>query len=113
MNDIEAIEILREEMMKNCIESIYYQANELAIQALQEKVDRENPKPLTWDELTERVGKPVYIVIGINNHWVVIEEAESDHFKTDTNIFYWRYHLGIDYIAYDHEPKEDIANEIN
>lgn len=32
----------------------------LAIQALQEKAERDNPQPLTLEQLKERVDKPVY-----------------------------------------------------
>ncbi len=33
----------------------------LAAEALQEKAKRENPKPLTLEELRQMVGEPVYI----------------------------------------------------
>ena len=38
-----------------------YEANELALVALQEQEERENPKPLTLEELRQMIGEPVYL----------------------------------------------------
>lgn len=35
---------------------------EIACQALREKIERDNPKPLTWEEMKQMNEEPVYIV---------------------------------------------------
>ena len=82
---------------------------------LQEKAARENPQPLTLEQLKERVGRPVYAqseLLPGESHWCILDEtlafgggftlvaiygrnltlAESDYGRT--------------WFAYDHEPKE-------
>lgn len=58
----------------------------LAIQALREKQKRENPQPLTLEELKQMEGCPVYMVV-INNwcpecsikEWVLIVKENKDN----------------------------------
>lgn len=52
------------------------------VDALREKAGRENPKPLTLEQLKERVGKPVYRRWrNGNGTWEVLERIEE---KTET-----------------------------
>lgn len=119
MNEIErAIMMLESEKESNFIR----QRNEsyiLAIQALREKAERENPQPLTIEQLKKRDGKPVYCVgtinksLGVRNRyldgWGIVNVGSrliaGHHFEN------WAFmNYGVDYIAYDHEPKE-VSNE--
>lgn len=83
------------------------------VDALREKAERENPKPLTLEQLKERVGKPVYRRWrNGNGTWEVLERIEE---KTETGnsvilVFFqhddWfpeRFDLAE---FFDHEPKE-------
>jgi predicted esterase YcpF (UPF0227 family) len=56
-----------------CEQSGYYAT---ALEALREKAMRENPKPLSLDELKERVGKPVYM----HGKWHIVKAVIS-HFR--------------------------------
>ncbi|QAT43458.1 hypothetical protein [Aminipila luticellarii] len=120
MNDTEAIQRIKEFGLHHAIQDLPHssrtvEAFETAIQALQEKAARENPIPLTLEQLKERVGRPVYAqseLLPGESHWCILDEtlafgggftlvaiygrnltlAESDYGRT--------------WFAYDHEPKE-------
>lgn len=98
---------------------------EITIEALKEKQERDNPKPLTLDELRERDGKPVYLVRvehdeEIRNKsgegWYLVDARLEQLFRSyahelsfsDLNKAFstmvGRSVFG--YIAYDHPPKE-------
>lgn len=83
---------------------------ETAIEALRAMEERDNPKPLTLDQLKERVGKPVWFK-PVNNDegwWRVISRTEpldGDAFYF-TDSYCWRNAYGKTWLAYDHEPKE-------
>ncbi len=123
MNDTEkAIENLKETL--EFVANTSYEINrdrrcraiELAIEVLQEKAERENPKPLTLEQLRERIGKPVYVVhfssscsLKKPSEWLILKSCNPtiDYpfviFEgCGLNAMY--YCKG--WIAYDHEPKE-------
>lgn len=83
---------------KCCLYPDDFPAIELALAALRAQQERENPKPLTLEQLKEREGKPVYIIdtyhggMKIWNIWddSMDEEEEREYGKT------WN--------AYDYEP---------
>lgn len=52
-------------------------AYDMAIVALQEQEERENPKPLTWDVLVASKGTPVWIEENENQkgYWAIIGET--------------------------------------
>lgn len=84
-------------------------AFEIALSALREKAERENPKPLTLEELKERVEKPVYIMWRPDENWRFAESGwvvvELDGEFIDGYSFK---NYGQTWLAYDHEPKEAI-----
>jgi len=43
-----------------------------------ERQERENPEPLTFNQLSERVGKPVYV--GVLERWEIIDFIEPELF---------------------------------
>lgn len=92
----------------------------LAIDALREKQERDNPKPLTLEQLRERNGKPVYIRTGEGNEgWGICERTGDSfmfgEFEPDSDFYNMTYndpvgHFGLhvlSWLAYDHKPKED------
>lgn len=90
---------------------------DMAISALREKQERENPKPLTLEELKDRHGKPIYAVDGEGHAcWVVVnafdEECADNEFGAWQFFYYDMQDCTKDelhpmgWLAYDHEPKE-------
>lgn len=123
MNDIEVIEIAVAtlEEYRQDDDNGNYDIFDLAIQALQEKAERENPKPLTLEQLKERAGKPVWVKLTNNRTYYIDKitenfetwcfvECKSQCFKirTPQSNLLERYEegYGTTWIAYDHEPKE-------
>lgn len=88
----------------------------IALEALRAQQERENPKPLTLEELRERFGKPVWIdVIGneerepslyaiVGNEWDEGDGIDLHDLINDDGAAYELY--GKTWLAYDHEPKE-------
>ena len=85
----------------------------LAIEALRKKAERENPKPLTLEQLKERVGKPVYRRWRNGNGiWEVLERIEEKMEIGNSEILVFFQHDNwfperFDRVEFfDHEPKE-------
>jgi hypothetical protein len=76
------------------------EALRMAWVALQQQEERENPKPLTLEQLKERVGKWIWkqSLTGHFNGWKRLEKYIADHPKD--------FHYGERWLAYDHPPKE-------
>lgn len=92
------------------------------IAALLEKAEREDPKPLTIDELGQMNGEPVWTV-GVSSNggtwagWDIIESVDDDGcffgYSTEKKEW-WAYNLrdlsgsicGCAWVAYRHKPKE-------
>ncbi len=126
MTDCEAIAVINimqakyNQIRKSDIE---FEAMEIAKEALREKAERENPKPLTLDELREMVGEPVYIVQLIDgklnfdselSRWDIltaIDDDDSDEddptawFTEDENEILEDYDET--WIVYRYKPKEE------
>jgi len=91
------------------------EALDFAMAALRARQERENPKPLTLEQLHGMGGKPVWIVEHPEwGHWELSEDA-GDYFEDRDEDFYGmrhddptgRYGLHVlGWLAYDHEPKE-------
>lgn len=90
-----------------------------ALEALREKQERENPQPLTLEQLKERVGNPVWIVDTVCHeveclrfHTVISHGYTNDkdyrfeQFGTDIGIIRWECKYGETWLAFDHPPKE-------
>lgn len=88
------------------------EAYEIACQAMREKIERENPKPLTLDELRNMNGQPVWvenISIPKRSRWAVIEFTDVDNvigFTDDKYKLVSRY--GETWVAYKYKPNDII-----
>lgn len=87
---------------------------ELILSALREKQERDNPKPLTLDELRKRNGKPVYCVEQKSAYpikaWgiVYLLDPFGNGVLIDGTAFNFEQgYYGKTWLAYDSEPKED------
>lgn len=97
-----------------------YEANELALEALKEKAERENPAPLTIEELRQMDGEPVWVddrnYTSYSGYCVIC--APKDTFSDHGDRYciaeipgcecgwheFEKY--GVNWIAYRHKPKE-------
>jgi hypothetical protein len=92
---------------------------EIALSALREKQERENPKPLTLEELKERDGKPVWTVtkgVDGSGRWELVTftticACPWHQVITMVNLLdgeteYEISTYGKTWLAYSHEPKE-------
>ena len=81
---------------------------EIAATALREKAEREDPKPLTIEELRQMDGVPVYLVfLSLNETgWEIFVEHDDDGFETDAGSWYYAKTYGKKWFAYRHKPRE-------
>lgn len=85
---------------------------EYTVEALEEKIARENPKPLTWLQLTGRDKKPVYVVLTGKEKgtWALFIAPEpncraGEFMFTDGPYDCNAESCGLSWNAYDYEPK--------
>lgn len=92
----------------------------MAITALQEKAEREDPKPLTLEELRQMDGEPVWVVDlrpkSVNKYCVIsisapLKYQDIDHYNVayipgTEHDWYSFDEYGKIWIAYRHKPKE-------
>ena len=73
-----------------------------ALAALREQAERENPKPLTPDELKQMAGEPYYHVSlnGSKNEWRIMPKHIAERAAED-------YMYGKWWLAYRRKPKEE------
>ena len=88
------------------------QALYMAVEALKEKQEREDPKPLAADEVLQMVGEPICVTgrWGERLCWMIIEKIGPDgtvHFQCKRSYKISRY--GIDWFAYRYKPKAGEA----
>lgn len=89
-----------------------------AVAALQEKAEREDPKPLTLEELRQMDGELVYLkVIDKSDRQNPHRSEWSEVFLWNQNINFWRFgneceiepkpeNYGKTWVCYRHKPKE-------
>jgi hypothetical protein len=104
-----------DEIISDCSEALQTELTEqrwhfvTALSALRAQQERENPKPLTLEELKERVGRPVYMRSTMRNGWIfitnIINEPNYPIAFVDSRGFLSKSMYGLDNF-YDHEPKE-------
>ena len=89
----------------NCI------SKKVIMQALQEKAERDNPQPLTIEELKQMVGEPVWHTR--NDCWIVVDAVRK--MNTYSMVYFWNYDE-CDYVYssdeenspfYKHKPNEN------
>ena len=81
------------------------------VAAIREKQERENPKPLTLDELREMAGEPVFIVTKHGSNWDIVNVSKED--GGPYPVYFQRYGRGLQengygkaWRAYRTRPKE-------
>lgn len=87
-------------------ENFGFESVDLALAALRNQQERENPKPLTLEELKERVGKPVWVTHkdGSGARWGIVDvNVYGVCANVDADTAYWFDGFSQN-IAYDHEP---------
>ena len=78
-------------------------------EAIQEKLDRENPRPLTLEELRQHEGEPVFLVIEniAVKTWVIVDFVGGERTTFRGGLRLKNEVYGMAWIAYRHKPKED------
>lgn len=117
---IERLEFIRDHELWAC-DKLSKAAIKMSISALRAQQERENPKPLTLDELRERDGKPVWIeykhgaFVDWYKSWAILARVARNELGVEKFIFKGEGHLGErqlsaygkTWLAYDYPPKED------
>jgi hypothetical protein len=87
---------------------------EIALQALREQESRENPTPLTFEELRVLSGQPVYIRKKSEPNvgtWGIISDVYQTWSKAQTRLRLWshprEYCIGEEWEAYRYQPKKE------
>ena len=83
------------------------EAMQMALDALREKAEREDPRPLTLEELLNMSGEPVWMVWPdrrIRSRWWIVGSGEWIGMEFEDPIMTNRY--GSVWVAYRHKPKE-------
>lgn len=93
------------------------EALDMAIDALREQDERDNPKPLTLDELWKMDGEPVFLVDLVHKSdptvsdlwggWIVFTNHNQNGFIPRGGGFFSNDGYGKSWIAYRSKPKED------
>ena len=83
------------------------EAHQIVLDALREKAEREDPKPLTIEELKQMIGEPVWVQgpgIPEYGRWGIVEDAfgNSLYLLNDFSC----HDIGKTWLAYRHKPKE-------
>lgn len=94
-------------------------AYDIAIDVLREQEERENPTPLTLDELRQMDGEPVWLETGevsigeqICGSWEIFIGRESAiYYFTRRKRGFFAEHYGKTWLAYRSKPKEAMKNE--
>lgn len=89
------------------ITDLYLMDRTFVLDALREKMERENPKPLTIEELRQMDGEPVWVVWPdnrIKSNWWIPGNYAWSVMEFDDPIMERKY--GETWIAYRHKPKE-------
>lgn len=93
------------------VTDLYLMDKKFVLDAIREKLERENPKPLTIKELDKMIGEPVYIFSHPLELWewnvLAYKGAAYFGFKNGRKLSFGRY--GEQWIAYRHKPKEETT----
>lgn len=84
------------------------EAVRLSLEALQEKAEREDPKPLTIEELHGMIGEPVWVQgpgIPEYGRWAIVEDVVENSLILVND--FTCHGIGETWEAYRHKPKED------
>lgn len=85
------------------------EACEIACQAMREKIERENPKPIPYENLKNFIHRPVFIVDGNVRCWTICNRVSKDfaHFSESVKcgVHLMKEDCGVSWFAYEFEPK--------
>lgn len=89
------------------VTDLYLLDKKFVLDALREKRERENPKPLTIEELHGMIGEPVWVQgpgLPQYGRWGIVEEAFGNSLYLVND--FTCHDIGKTWIAYRHKPKE-------
>ena len=84
------------------------EAEQMALAALREKADRENPQPLALEELRQMEGAPVFLVVEniAVYRWAILDFSGDERTCFQNGLRLSNEVYGITWSAYRHKPKE-------
>lgn len=92
----------------SCADVDYSTAYKMALDALREKAEREDPKPLTIEELRQYEGQPVFLVIeniGVKT-WAILDVSGDERTRFQNGVRLLNEVYGMTWQVYRHKPKE-------
>lgn len=85
-------------------------AYEIAYQAMREKNERENPKPIPYENLKDFIHRPVFIVYGSIRCWTICDFVSDDFAdfceSSSFGLILYKETYCSDWFPYEFEPKE-------
>lgn len=84
------------------------EACEIACQAIKEKIERDNPKSLKFENLRRFINRPVFIVDGSVRCWTILISITNDfaRFKcNDSGVYLTKEGCGVTWFPYEYEVK--------
>ena len=109
--DAAIVQAVKEAARAEGVADLYLLDRKFIMDAIREKKERENPKPLTIKDLIKMQDQAVWVQPKgdpLNGSWGVVEGASESEGKT--YLYLWDAHgyclIGDEYEAYRHKPKE-------
>lgn len=103
----DAIKFLSQYVDNECYTPQCQEAHQMAIVALREQEEREDPKPLTIEELKGMIGEPVWVQgpgLPQYGRWAIVEDAVGNSLILVND--FTCHDIGKTWEAYRHKPKE-------
>lgn len=82
------------------------EAVKMSLEALLEKAERENPAPLTLEELLQMEGEPVWVKHWHGGEWIIVYWDYVERIAYTRKACLHKHEYGEKWIAYRNKPKE-------
>lgn len=107
MTDNLIVQAITQAAKDDGVTDLYLIDKKFAADAIREKMEREDPKPLTIEELKQMIGEPVWVQgpgIPEYGRWAIVEEAFGNSLYLVND--FTCHDIGKTWEAYRHKPKE-------
>ena len=106
MADNLIVQAITQAAKEDGITDLYLIDKKFAADAIREKLEREDPKPLTLEELRQMEGEPVWVKHYHGGEWVTVHWDYVRRISYSCKACLFEHEYGRDWIAYRHKPKE-------
>lgn len=107
MTDNLIVQAITQAAKEDGVTDLYLIDKKFAADAIREKMERDNPKPLTIEELKQMKGEPVWVQgpgIPEYGRWAIVEDAFGNSLFLVND--FTCHDIGKTWEAYRHKPKE-------